>query len=770
MSFGTWEGHTIAELRAEARASASLAAERRGPRLPAARRGIAARGRWRASAAGRRELAAAGAAGRRRLAQGRDPRPAGAGDRLGHDRPAAAQARLALPALLHGARRWQRHASIASTCRSMRRERASSSTCSTCWASAICAAPPPWRAPWRPAASTCCWCRAARRCGPGPGCGALPSAAAAARGRRRRCASCRRLDGTPLDEAFRAARVRALLDLLRAEAPDILITEQFPFGRTRLRFELLPLLEAAQALQPTAADRVARCATWCAARPRRSGSPRRSSSSKSLRLRADPWRSRGSYDFERSFAGWDAHQVACRSTPAMSRSTICRSGPATRDAGRQRRGRRLGRAAAPSARRCCEAASPARPQDGAGRSDLAAAGRREHAGGERAALARRRTGIVDRAGARRLHDAAAQRRRCRSPRPATTPSSRRLCCADRAVLVPFGTARETEQADRAALLAERGMVAVVPPGTLSPDSLADAVGRALAGPSLRSFPPCDAQRRAPTPRPRRCCKRLRHEQLGRPSTRKPARWREAGRTAELWWRDDDAADASAGARPAARRSIADPGAAGACGRAGARHAGAGRSPGRRAGRRPAAARLRPCQPCAAGRKESRARPAPPGHGRAGRAGHRLAGAGAAVRQPRRCRVLVPPWNRIAPGLVPTLPEIGFSGLSTFGPRRRARPVRGLLQVNTHVDLIDWKGGRGFVGEEAALAALVAALARARTATDEPVGLLSHHLAMDGEAWDFLRSMWEKSTDNARHPHLRRRTSCLRPFVGRGGRG
>src|SRR6185369_4506907 len=37
-----------------------------------------------------------------------------------------------------------------------------------------------------------------------------------------------------------------------------------------------------------------------------------------------------------------------------------------------------------------------------------------------------------------------------------------ICHADRAVLVPFGTERETEQADRAALLAERGMVAVVP--------------------------------------------------------------------------------------------------------------------------------------------------------------------------------------------------------------------------------------------------------------------------------------------------------------------
>jgi hypothetical protein len=95
-------------------------------------------------------------------------------------------------------------------------------------------------------------------------------------------------------------------------------------------------------------------------------------------------------------------------------------------------------------------------------------------------------------------------------------------------------------------------------------------------------------------------------------------------------------------------------------------------------------------------------------------------------------VLVPPWNRIAPALVPTLPEVGYRGLSTFGIRRRAHPVSGLLQVNTHVDLIDWQARR-FVGEDAALAA--------RTAGDEPVGILSHHLAMDEGAWDFLNSFW-----------------------------
>ena len=52
---------------------------------------------------------------------------------------------------------------------------------------------------------------------------------------------------------------------------------------------------------------------------------------------------------------------------------------------------------------------------------------------------------------------------------------------------------------------------------------------------------------------------------------------------------------------------------------------------------------------------------------------------------RALPVLVPPWNRIAPVLVPTLPEIGLSGLSTFGPRTRVDPVRGLRQVNTHLD-------------------------------------------------------------------------------------
>lgn len=126
-------------------------------------------------------------------------------------------------------------------------------------------------------------------------------------------------------------------------------------------------------------------------------------------------------------------------------------------------------------------------------------------------------------------------------------------------------------------------------------------------------------------------------------------------------------------------------------------------------------------------------------------------------------VLVPPWNRIAPPLVPTLPEMGFRGLSTYGPRTRVFPVRGLRAVNTHVDLVDWKTRR-FVGTDAALAALAGALARARD-SGEPVGILSHHLAMDAEAWDFLGQLWDKT---ASMPGLRMRSAGeLFPATGEG---
>ncbi|MGD2170556.1 MAG: glycosyltransferase [Gammaproteobacteria bacterium] len=53
-------------------------------------------------------------------------------------------------------------------------------------------------------------------------------------------------DGRPVDDAWRLARRRQLLDLFDSLEPRALITETFPFGRNMLRFELIPLLKAAR--------------------------------------------------------------------------------------------------------------------------------------------------------------------------------------------------------------------------------------------------------------------------------------------------------------------------------------------------------------------------------------------------------------------------------------------------------------------------------------------------------------------------------------------
>jgi predicted glycosyltransferase len=53
--------------------------------------------------------------------------------------------------------------------------------------------------------------------------------------------------GVQIDDAWKANRRDALLAVFDDVAPDILLTELFPFGRRQLRFELLPLLERARA-------------------------------------------------------------------------------------------------------------------------------------------------------------------------------------------------------------------------------------------------------------------------------------------------------------------------------------------------------------------------------------------------------------------------------------------------------------------------------------------------------------------------------------------
>ena len=100
-------------------------------------------------------------------------------------------------------------------------------------------------------------------------------------------------------------------------------------------------------------------------------------------------------------------------------------------------------------------------------------------------------------------------------------------------------------------------------------------------------------------------------------------------------------------------------------------------------------------------------------------------------------VFVPPWNRIAPELVPRLTLAGYTGLSTFRDRPVAQPVPGLTQINTHVDPIDWRGGRSLADIRTLTAALANAIrSRVGDAAPEPVGFLTHHQVHDEAIWRF----------------------------------
>ncbi len=230
------------------------------------------------------------------------------------------------------------------------------------------------------------------------------------------------------------------------------------------------------------------------------------------------------------------------------------------------------------------------------------------------------------------------------------------------------------------------------------------------------------------------------------------RWHAAGRVATLWWRDDDATRVTpalerllrirndlgvgltlavipAGAEPALAAAVA------------------------------AEDKVAPVQ-----HGYAHANHAPPGADKAELGDHRPVAAVAAELAAGRDRlatlfgtaplpVLVPPWNRIAAGVVAALPALGFRGLSTIGARH-AGEAPALVRANTHIDIIDWPGTRGFIGEAAALGAALDHLAARRAGradAGEPTGLLTHHLAHDGESWEFVRRLVART---AAHPAAR----------------
>jgi hypothetical protein len=106
---------------------------------------------------------------------------------------------------------------------------------------------------------------------------------------------------------------------------------------------------------------------------------------------------------------------------------------------------------------------------------------------------------------------------------------------------------------------------------------------------------------------------------------------------------------------------------------------------------------------------------------------------------RALPVLAPPWNRMRPELAARLPQAGISGLSMYTTPASRSPVAGVTQVDTHVDLVAWRTGRGFIGETQALE-----LTLSHLAGRGPIGWLTHHAVHQRDVMDFLTRLFDVS--------------------------
>jgi predicted glycosyltransferase len=302
-----------------------------------------------------------------------------------------------------------------------------------------------------------------------------------------------RLDGTPLDEAFRARRTRMLIDLLRAEAPDFLVTEQFPFGRTQLRFELLPLLAAAKALA-----RPPRILASVRDVLRESASAARIAESldafdrffDGVLVHADP----ALVSLDKSFAGWShiedrAHYTGYVVDQDSAPIAATAAGEVIVSAGGGAVGGPLLRAALAARPLTSLADRPWRLLVG---DNLPAADKAALQAGDGMKGDDVKGWGVTIEPARADFTALLARSALSISQAGYNTVVETLVHGDRAVLVPFATERETEQARRAGLLAERGLVQNLSADGLDGPRLAAAVERALSGRSIRSFPRCDA--------------------------------------------------------------------------------------------------------------------------------------------------------------------------------------------------------------------------------------------------------------------------------------
>ena len=103
---------------------------------------------------------------------------------------------------------------------------------------------------------------------------------------------------------------------------------------------------------------------------------------------------------------------------------------------------------------------------------------------------------------------------------------------------------------------------------------------------------------------------------------------------------------------------------------------------------------------------------------------------------RRLPVYVPPWNSLTPNVSEAIGLCDYSAVSGWGGDRA--PGR----LDAHIDLMRWKPSPRFAGRARVLGRLRRQLRQRRRDArwDQPIGLLTHHLAHDEAAWRFLETL------------------------------
>ncbi|HZE60333.1 MAG TPA: glycosyltransferase [Burkholderiales bacterium] len=275
----------------------------------------------------------------------------------------------------------------------------------------------------------------------------------------------------PVDDDWKRSRAAALLDAWRAARAEVLLVELFPFGRRQMRFELLPLLEDARRLTP-------RPLVVCSVRDLIQSRPEREAETVSLVERffdrilvhGDPRLA----SFERTFAA-----AARFGKKLQYTGYVVAEMPASREHGSEVLVSAGGGAVG---RRLLECAMLAREQ-----TLLRGATWRVLAGVNCAEADYRALERLVRPGIaleRSRDDFTVLLGKCALSisQAGYNTVTETLQARVHAVLVPFAGGGESEQGLRAQLLVERGAACVADERTLSPQTLAEAVNRAVRAP------------------------------------------------------------------------------------------------------------------------------------------------------------------------------------------------------------------------------------------------------------------------------------------------